>query len=211
MKKAAEILRARHASELEEFLTHPFFFAVEQNTLPNDARDRYFVAERHFVRAARTIFAYLLLKAPDLAAARHIVSILEGLVNAQERLFDGIYDSLGLSDPVQPDPETAALAEGMTAIASVGSYGEGIAAMYVAEWTYAQVGRRGGWKQTRDPTIRDWFELHAEPSFRAGAVWLGEELDRVWTPEQAPGLEAAFRRAIMLEVAFHNGPLREVA
>lgn len=208
MTGAAQILRDRHAERLDRFVHHPFFASVEDGTISPAARDHYFVAERHFVGAARSVFAYALAKTTDLAAARHLIGILEGLVNAQERLFDHIYSALGLSDPVQHATATRALAGGMIAIARDGSYAEGIAAMSVAEWTYAQVGRRGRWQNSPDPMLRDWFALHAKPEFLAGATWLSDELDRVWRPENNARIDTAFAKAIELEIAFHDEPLR---
>lgn len=205
---AAAALRARHAEALARFVHHPFFLAVEEGRLSPEARDRYFTAERHFVGAARGIFAHLLAKAPNLASARHLVGILDGLVNAQEPLFDRIHAALGLADPPEPGPAAVALAQGMTAIAREGSYAAGIAAMGAAEWTYAEVGRRGGWQGATDPTMRDWFRLHAEAPFQEGAQWLSDELDRVWTDGVADEIEAAFARAIALEIDFHAEPMR---
>lgn len=205
---AAADLRARHADALARVVHHPFFRQVEEGRLSAEARDRYFTAERHFVGAARAIFAHLLAKAPDLAAARHLVGILDGLVNAQEPLFDTIYAELGLADPPVPGPATTALAKGMTDIARDGPYAAGIAAMSVAEWSYAEVGRRGGWREATDPTVRDWFRLHAEAPFLEGAQWLSDELDRAWTEKEAEQIDAAFARAIALEIDFHAEPLR---
>lgn len=205
---AAATLRARHVSALERFVYHPFFQQFEEGRLSPEARDRYFMAERHFVGAARAIFAHLLAKAPDRSAARHLVGILDGLVNAQEPLFDGIYARLGLADPSRPGPATAALADGMTEIARERPYAAGIAAMSVAEWSYAEVARRGGWRAATDPTMRDWFRLHGEAPFQDGARWLSDELDRVWTASQAEQIDAAFARAIALEIDFHAEPLR---
>jgi len=204
----AASLRARHADALAGFVHHPFFRHVEDGSLRPEARDRYFVAERHFVGAARTIFAHLLTKAPDLPAARHLVGILDGLVNAQEPLFDRIYASCGLTDPPVQAPAAKALAQGMTAIARDGPYAAGIAAMSVAEWSYAEIGRRGGWRGAADETLREWFRLHAEAEFQDGAHWLSDELDRTWMPETADAIEAAFARAIALEIDFHAEPLR---
>lgn len=205
---AVQTLRMRHATALDAFVHHRFFLQLEDGRLSADARDRYFVAERHFVGAARAIFAHLLAKAPDITSARHPVGILDGLVNAQEQLFDRIYATLGLFDPPEPASATAALAQGMTDIARDEPYPAGIAAMSVAEWSYAQVGRRGGWRAAADPTLRDWFRLHAEPPFQEGAAWLSDELDRTWTPETADAIDTAFTRAITLEIDFHSEPLK---
>lgn len=197
-------LRAAHAARLREFVGHPFFRAAEAGTLPDPARDRYFRSERHFVGAARGVFAHLLANAPDLAAARHLVAILDGLVNAQEPLFDRIFATLGLDGTTPVGPATVALGSGMTAIAREGPYAAGIAAMGVAEWTYAEVSRRTSWHAAEDQTLRAWFELHGALAFLQGAAWLDHELDRTWSAQDAAAVEAAFRSAIDLEIAFHD-------
>jgi thiaminase/transcriptional activator TenA len=207
---AAAALRGRHAGPLDAFLHHRLFREAEAGTLPASARDAYFTAERGFVGAARCVFAHLLLKAPDLGAARHVVGILDGLVNAQEPLFDGIYDRLGLTGPARPAPATHALSAGMEGIVRDGPYLAGLAAMLAAEWTYAQVATRGDWSRA-DPTMRDWMELHAGEGFLSGVRWLEGEIERAWTAEHAAAADAAFARAIELELAFHDAPLGEAA
>lgn len=204
----SEDLRERHAAGLHAFVEHPFFRAAERGALSPEARDAYFVNERYFVGAAQVIFAHLLTQAPSRPAARHIVSILDALVNEQEALFDRIYATLGLSDPPCPSSATRALADGMIDIARAGPYAAGIAAMSAAEWSYAQVARHGCWAAAPDPTLRDWFALHGEPRFLAGVDWLCAELDAVQTDSDGAAIDAAFARAIDLEIEFHAEPMR---
>lgn len=204
----AERLRQRHATALESLVRHPFFLAAENGTLSATERDRYFINERHFVGSARGIFALLLTKAPNLSSARHLVDILDGLVNEQEPLFDRIYSDLGLEDPETPAPAARDLSLGMTEIARDLPYVAGIAAMSVAEWSYAEVAQRGDWDRTSDPTLRDWFRLHGQETFRNGVRWLEREIDSQWLDQYEAEVDQAFRRAINLEIAFHADPLR---
>jgi thiaminase/transcriptional activator TenA len=207
MTGAADALRRHHADRLDAFVNHRLFREAEAGTLPAPARNAYFTAERAFVGAARTVFAHLLIKVPDLGAARHVVGILDALVHEQEPLFDAIYARLGLTDPTRPAPATRALSEGMAAIVRDGPYLAGLAAMLAAEGTYATVATRGDWARA-DPTMRDWMRLHAEPRFLSGVSWLEGEIARVWTDADGPAADAAFARAIDLELAFHDAPLR---
>lgn len=210
MTGASTSLRERHATMLDAFVHHRFFLAAETGELTAGARDGYFTSERQFVGAARNVFAHILLKAPHLGSARHIVGILDGLVNEQEALFDEIYSVLGLADTAVPGPATRALAEGMTQIAREGPYVAGLCAMLAAEWTYAEVARRGTWSRA-DPTMRDWMRLHAAERFLSGVTWLEREIDATWTVRDAGAADAAFIRAIELEVDFHDEPLRGAA
>lgn len=207
MSKTADALRARHADALAGFTGHRFFIAAADGTLPPAARDRYFVNERLFVGAARTIFAHLLIKAPTLASARHLVGILDGLVNAQEGLFDDIFDRLDLtlSDGGMPAPDM--LGAGVVGIARDAPYAAGIAAMLSAEWSYLTVARTLDWAACPDPDMADWFRLHAEDDFAGNVAWLEAELDLVWSEDVARAVDAAFARTVTLEIAFHDDPL----
>ena len=61
--------------------------AIEADALPPDALRRYLIIERGFVDAAITIFGYALVKAPDLATCRELVTILRGLTENQMPFF----------------------------------------------------------------------------------------------------------------------------
>lgn len=208
MSAVADRLRSRHAAGLNAFVRHPFFAAMEDGTLTRAARDRYFVNERHFVGAARGVLAHLLIKAPGLASARHLVGMLDGLVNAQEPLFDRIFAALSLSGDVSASPAAHALSDGMTEIARDAPYPAGLAAVWVAEQSYGAIGRRGGWRNAADATLRGWFRLHAEDPFLDGVTWLERELDAVATDVAEATMDRAVARAIALEIDFHADPLQ---
>jgi thiaminase/transcriptional activator TenA len=207
MTATADDLRARHAEALAGFTGHRFFRAAADGSLSSAACDRYFVNERLFVGAARAIFAHLLIKAPTLAAARHLVGILDGLVNAQEGLFDDIFDRLELVLPEDGLPAPDMLGAGVIAIARDAPYAAGIAAMLSAEWSYLTVARSLDWDACPNPAMADWFRLHAEDDFAGNVTWLEAELERVWSPDVAEAVDAAFARTVALEIAFHDDPL----
>ena len=202
---AADLL-SKNAAALERFAGHRFFQDAAAGRLPSEVRDRYFRYERHFVRHAATIVALLLSKAPSLSAQRHLNQMLYGLLYDQLAVFDGIFLELGL-DAAGPFPqEVDAFCNGMTEIARQGSYAEGVAAMLVAETTYAQVScgimRRS---PPPDPHLRAWFELHADVAFLEGAEWLASELNRVGSKLQATiSLNVVVENAVELEVQFHD-------
>ena len=210
MSLIAENLRQRHAESFRAFVEHPFFAAAANGTLSPTARDRYFLNERHFVGAARGIFAHLLIKAPGLSSSRHLIGILGGLVNEQELLFDQIFASLSLSTCSSPRPAALVLDQGMTEIARERPYAAGIAAMLAAESAYRQVATSFDWESTAsDSTMRDWFRLHAEVRYLDGVSWLEDEIDRVNSTESTSAIDQAFLDAILLEIAFHDDALSE--
>lgn len=202
---AAELLN-RHATALERFSGHRFFQDASSGRLATQVRDRYFCYERLFVRHAANIVAILLAKAPDLSAQRHLNKMLHGLLHDQLEVFDKISIALGLNFEQQVPHDINAFCVGMTEIASAGTYVEGIAAMFVAETTYARVSCNMMQKSPPpDPHMYAWFLLHAELPFLEGAEWLANELNRHGSDAFASGrLDAAVICAIALEVKFHD-------
>lgn len=205
----ADDLRTRQRDALESFLAHPFFQAVQDGSLTPAARLAYFRYERAFVWRAVEIFALILTRVPDVDAARHLVRILDGLVHDQIALFDDIFRRLGAEPDAGPVPaQAAALGDGMVDLARRG-YAEGLAAMYAAEWTYAEVSRRMAAHPPADPLMREWFALHTEAAFVDGVAWVRSQLDACSGPAGVrQRLEESFAAAIAFEMDFHDAPLR---
>lgn len=201
----AEALRHRHAERLEGFVRHELFRRIEEGRLDAAARDAYFVYEHRFVEQAVVVLGHILTKAPA-PSRKHLVSILNGLVTEQFDIFERILGRIGR--PALRMPEAVEdFCEGMTALAREGGYAEGLAAMFAAEWTYAQVSRRLGEASLADPLLRDWFALHRQPAFLAGVAWLEAELDQAVAGPLPDAVSEAFLRAIELEIGFHAAPL----
>lgn len=205
----ADRLRQENAALLDRFVSHPFFLLIADGRLPTAARDAYFVYEHSFVEQAVTVFAHILTKAPTPGARKHLVNILNGLVNDQKQIFDRIFAETGQPGMVEHPQAVTDFCEGMTRIAADGSYGQGLAAMLAAEWTYAEVSRRIMASEVRDPLLRDWFALHVEPPFLQGVGWLEAEIDVQAAQTGQEPLAATFREAILLEIAFHMVPLEQ--
>ena len=212
--RLSDALRAAEPDLWEAFIGHKLFVQTAQGTLPAPARDRYFRFERAFVGQAVTVFAHILTGAPDRAAQRKLVSVLDALVNEQEPLFDRLFAQTGL-DPA-PDaplpPRVRAFCEGMTAMARDGGYAGGLAIMFVAERGYLEASRRIMGSAVPDPALSEWFALHVAPGFADGVTWLAAELDRAGARGAALAeLQPLVRRALALEIAFHDAALSDHA
>lgn len=201
-------LRRENAELLSGFLYHEFFQKVADGSLSQSQRDAYFHFEHRFVEQAVTVFGHILVKSPSFASQTHIVGILNGLVTDQIDAFGEVFKQIGPA-PCAPWPGSVIrFCDGMTAIARGGSYPAGLAAMFAAECTYAEVSKRLTSVGISDPLLRDWFELHVHAGFLRGVEWLGRELDcqQLDAASEAEVFEA-YRDAVELEVAFHSAPL----
>jgi thiaminase (transcriptional activator TenA) len=99
--------------------------------------------------------------------------------------------------------------QGMLAVAAHGSYIEGIAAMFAAEWMYWHWCSAVATAPISDPVIRRWVDLHAAEDFAAQARWLKQQIDLVGLTLDDVGRKRVariFRRALHLEISFHHAP-----
>ena len=205
-------LLTTHSRMWADLVGHDFFRLIEEQKLPQTARDVYFLYERVFVDEAVVVFAHILSKATRLEGRRHLVSVLRGLVHDQVDLFDILLARCGL--PVEPVARAECpaavqrLCDGMTELARDGTYGDGLAAMFAAERSYLEVSRRIMAAGVGDAELDAWFRLHTEPPFTEGVAWLGREIDRLGAAGATVfQLAPAFRRATALECDFHAAAL----
>lgn len=209
-------LRARNQSTWDAMVTHRFCRDTASDRLPEATFLRYLRYEHAFVRAAVSIFAYALAKAPTAADQDHLIGVLAGLAGEQEAYFRRAFAGLGL-DPASlaPDalPEAVrGLREDVLAVAAEGSFAEILTAMLAAEWMYLTWCEQAHARDPRREAPADWIRLHVEPAFRAQVDWLKRRLDELG-PSLSAGEQARcadhFGRVLTLEIAFHDAPYAE--
>jgi thiaminase/transcriptional activator TenA len=209
-------LRAKNKAAWDAMVTHRFCRDLASDRLPEAAFVRYLRYEHAFVRAAISIFAHSLAKAPTAADQDHLIGVLAGLAGEQEDYFRRAFARLGLDPaPLPPDalPETArGLREGALAIAAEGSFAEILAAMLAAEWMYLTWCEEAhAWGPRREAPA-DWIRLHVEPAFRAQVGWLSRRLNELGpslSAEEQARCADIFGRVLALEIAFHDAPYAE--
>jgi thiaminase/transcriptional activator TenA len=209
----ADRLRAENEDVWDAMQAHRFVADIEADRLSDAAFRAYLVYECDFVESAMLIFGHMLVKAPGLAERRWLAGVLQALATEQIGYFERTFETLGLSaeERGQALPaEVLAFRDGMLAIARDGSYLDGVAVMLAAEWMYATWCGRAAGARVSDPILRRWVELHAEPEFLAQADWLRRQIDTA-PPESEERLSRAFRRALELEIVFHEAPYAAVA
>ena len=212
-RRFTELLREAAADEWSRMQSHPFVRAIEADALPPDALRRYLIIECGFVDAAITIFGYALVKAPDLATRRELVTILRGLTEDQMPFFIKAFAELGVTGEPwrEPAPPAAGmLREGMLGFAAHGGFAEVLTAMLAAEWTYREFCGRCLERGITDPVLRRWLELHVAPPFDRQVAWLRTTIDLIAlgrNEEEQARLITVFRTALELEIHFHGAAL----
>lgn len=213
IKPLSERIRAANQDVWDAMQAHRFVAEIEADRLSADAFKAYLVYECDFVETAMLIFGHMLVKAPGLEERRWLAGVLQALAVEQIGYFERTFAALGITaaDRARPlPPSVFAFRDGMLAIARDGTYREGVAIMLAAEWMYATWCTRAAACRIGDPILRRWVDLHAEPEFLAQADWLRRQLDAA-DPAEKDRLGDRFRRALELEIAFHQAPFEGAA
>lgn len=187
---------------------HRFVQDIEADRLPAEVFERYLVFEHRFVETAVLIFGHAMLKAPGIAQRRWLIGVLHALSTEQLSAFDRFFAALGVVPAAADEMLPAAVQafdHGMLEMAEEGGYCDVLAVMLAAEWMYATWCSRAHAAPISSPELRRWVALHAEPGFLDQAAWLRAELDACAMDEDGVArLSARFRRALELEIAFHD-------
>lgn len=194
-------------------LTHRFTSDMASDAMPPDVLRRYLIYEHDFVEVAVTIFGYALVKAPSIVEQARLTEILRSLTTDQLAYFDRVFQRLGVSEgmrhPGVLPPAVLAFREGMLGVAAHRNYEEIIAGMTAAEWMYHTWCQDAHQRRPADPVSAEWIALHVAPPFADQVAWLRGQLD-CYGPELAPWRQQrvalAFRRALALEIDFHDAP-----
>ena len=200
----------------DEMQSHRFVRDIEADQLEPAVFRRYLAYENAFVETAIQIFGYSLVKAPGLEEQRWLVGVLGALAEEQIAYFREAFATLGMDEAEWRDvplpPAVVAFREGMLAIAAQGSYVDGIAAMFAAEWMYWTWCTRASSGPITDPVLKQWVDLHAAEAFAAQARWLRRQIDLAGLEMPAPTrarVADIFRRTLELEIGFHSAPYQE--
>jgi thiaminase/transcriptional activator TenA len=208
MSTVSQRIRAANRDLWVEMQTHRFVVEIETDRLSAAAFKAYLIYECDFVETAMLIFGHMLVKAPGLSERRWLAGVLQALAVDQITYFEGAFAAVGVTreDRERPlPPSVSAFRDGMLSIAREGSYLDGVAIMLAAEWTYATWCSRAAKRAIRDPILKQWVGLHADPAFLAQADWLRRQIDAA-DPREVRPLGQRFRRALELEIAFHSAP-----
>ena len=188
---------------------HQFVQDVEADRMPAEVFERYLVFEHRFVETAVLIVGEAMLKAPGTEQRHRWIAVLHALSNDQLPAFDDFFAALGIEPAGTATLPAAVQAfdRGMLSMAQSGDYADALAIMLAAEWMYATWCSRARAVPITIPELRRWVAMHAEPGFLDQVAWLRAEIDALAAGDaQFARLSARFRRALALEIAFHDAP-----
>ena len=190
---------------------HRFVSELAGGTLDHAVMRRYLVQDYQFLDSFVALLGAAIHAAPGLAQRIVLGRFLGLVVSDENTYFQRSFDALGVpeADRTAPAllPPTAGFQALMREAAAGGRWGEMLAVLTVAEWSYLT------WASSvadRDPgwfVFREWITLHSGPGFESLVAFLRGELDRAWDASdeiERDRIASLFRRAVALERAFFD-------
>ncbi|MEE4188342.1 MAG: TenA family protein [Roseobacter sp.] len=200
---------AANGALLDEMLDHRFVQDIANDRLPRVVFHRYLAFEGAFVETAVSIFAFATARAPDMASQRWLIAVLDALANRQVTYFEEINQRRAIDPPAKTPAAVIAFDQGMLHLAQEGRFVDIVTAMFAAEWMYWTWCSRVARRQTSDPDLRAWIDLHAEPEFEQQARWLKSAIDQHAAPDDLKRLTEVFAHVTQLEIDFHHAAYEE--
>ena len=215
MSLAAE-LRAGAADVWDAQHAHPFVRGIGDGTL-DEARFRFYVRQDYrFLIDYGRLLSLGAARAPRVAEMRRFAALAQSVLETEMALHVGFAERWGIAaealeaEPVAP--ATAAYADFLLRVATLGDYAELVAALLPCMWGYAEVGARLAAAGVPDHAgYATWIAMYADPEFQDLAAW-GRELADAAGADAGPAaharMHAAFRTSSAHELAFWDAAWR---
>lgn len=197
----AKALWEANADLARTALGHRFVRGLADGSLPVESFQSYVAQDAFFLESFARAYALALARNEDQQGMRDFAELISGVVEELE-LHEGYAERWGVSlEGVEPDEATFAYTDFLLATASLGGVGRICAAMTPCMRLYAHLGQslaEEGYDESNP--YSEWIQTYADPEFEALAAKLEVLLDRYAT--DTPAVRSAYRRAMLLEIAF---------
>ena len=181
-------------------LAHPFVTGIADGTLPPERFAGYVAQDAFFLESFARGYALGVAHSPDRATLDVFADLLAG-VRDELRLHGSYAARLDIDlAAVQPLPATLAYTDFLLATAALGGVAVTCAAMTPCMRLYAHLGQNLA-GHAAEP-YAEWVTTYADPAFAELTGTLERLLDA--TATDSPGVRAAYRRAMQLEVGFFD-------
>jgi thiaminase/transcriptional activator TenA len=202
----ADRLWAGSSDQAAAARAHPFVQGLGDGSLPLPAFQAYVAQDAFFLECFARAYALALARSPDREGLDAFADLLAG-VRDELRLHAGYAERWQVATTATvPSPATSTYTDFLLATASLGGVGLTCAAMAPCMRLYAHLGASLD-AQAAGP-YGEWVRTYADQGFAALAVVLERLLDRY--ADDVPQTQAAYRRAMDLELAFFDSAWRSV-
>lgn len=186
-----------------DVLAHPFVRGIGDGSLPRELFAGYIAQDAFFLESFARAYALALSRSPDTSTLLTLADLLTG-VRQELGLHASYAASWGIDMAgVEPSPATLAYTEFLLATATTGDLCVIYAAMTPCMRLYAWLGASLD-AGTAGPYAQ-WVNTYADPEFETIAASLERLLDE--QGDDSPAVRTAYRRAMVLELAFFEAAL----
>jgi thiaminase/transcriptional activator TenA len=197
-------------------LAHPFLDGLTSGSLPRPAFTYYVAQDSHFLRDYARALAVVGAKAPTHADTGMFARHAAETVDVEFALHTTLLASLGLTpadlDGIPVAPTTRAYTSYMLAVASCGSFAEGLAAILPCYWIYAAVGEVLVAQGSPEPSYQIWIDTYGGEEFAASVaevLALADRTGRGLGAEDSARAGAHFVAAARYEWMFWDAAWRQ--
>jgi thiaminase/transcriptional activator TenA len=182
LSSVSSALRLAAAPVWEASLAHPFVRGLGDGSLDETAFRYYIRQDYRFLIDYGRLLSLGAARAPRLEWMRRFAGLALSVLETEMSLHREFASRWGVSvDELESEPvapATAAYADFLLRVASVGDFAELCAAVAPCMWGYAEIGVALSASATSD-RYAEWIDMYASAEFEALAAWSRELLDEV--------------------------------
>jgi thiaminase/transcriptional activator TenA len=203
LTSVSSALRAAAAPVWDASLAHPFVRGLGDGTL-DEAAFRYYIRQDYrFLIDYGRLLSLGAARAPRVAWMRRFAGLASSVLETEMSLHREFASRWGVSvaelESERAAPATAAYADYLLRVASLGDFGELCAAVAPCMWGYAEIGTSLSASATSD-RYAEWIDMYASAEFGELAAWSRSLLDEV--DGDVSRMTAAFVTSSEHELAF---------
>jgi thiaminase (transcriptional activator TenA) len=182
LTSVSSALRAAAAPVWDASLAHPFVRGLGDGSL-DEAAFRYYIRQdyRFLIDYAR-LLSLGAARAPRVEWMRRFAGLASSVLETEMALHRAFAGRWGVSiaelESERVAPATAAYADFLLRVASLGDFGELCAAVAPCMWGYAEIGAALAASATSD-RYAEWIDMYASTEFGELAAWSRSLLDEV--------------------------------
>lgn len=187
---------------------HPFVQQLVEDRLPHATFLFYLHQDAWFLREDAKVMAIAASRAPDLATAAHLSSLIAAVNAAEQGRHRVFAERLGETidpDSLVPAPAAYAYVSHLRSVALDGSLLAILAALLPCPWLYSDFGQKLADREPADPVFRDWLEPYKDAGLAARVQAHRDLVDRLAEAADVADRRRAawaFQTSIRYEVGF---------
>lgn len=183
---AEPVWRAQHE--------HPFVRAIGEGSVDRDQFEYWVRQDYAYLIEYARLFAVATARAPDLETMTRFAALTRETLVTEMGLHRAYAARFGISEAQLEaevkSPTTQAYTDFLLRTATLGDFGELVAALLPCMWGFYEIGaalKANG--VPADPLCAEWIEMYASPEFAELAAWCREVLDRIADGLPEPSLQ----------------------